>query len=246
MDRGLHWIIMALARWLPRWFCLFAFRFVLPQLVPRNWRVVDRSDRQLTMQHQLYRHIETELFVKQSQLAEMLELTRWLLELCAGREQPKREESSREQTCRERWRAAMAEHGLTSEFEKLKGCYQHHYPICIRKVLPDKGFISMSGSDDDEAWYAVSLISYQKPHLRSGFLQFASVITRLSMHLFTARPHWGKHYPESIDFRELYTGMEKFLEIRNAVDPTNAFLPAWMAISSDQHLMKEHQYARPQ
>ncbi len=27
----------------------------------------------------------------------------------------------------------------------------------------------MSGSADDEAWYAVSLISYEKPHLRSGF-----------------------------------------------------------------------------
>ncbi len=172
------------------------------------------------MQHQLYRHIETELFVKKSQLAEMLELTRWLLECCAGRDQPGRDP----------WLTVIEERGWTSEFEKLKGCYRHHYPICIRKILPDRGLISMSGSADDEAWYAVSLISYEKPHLRSGFLQFASVITRMSIRLFSARPHWGKHYPASIDFRELYTGLEKFLEIRKAVDPTNAsFRRGWRA-----------------
>ncbi len=170
------------------------------------------------MQHQLYRHIETELFVKKSQLAEMLELTRWLMERCAGREQ----------LGRAPWLTVIDECGLTSEFEQLSGCYRHHYPICIRKVLPDRGLISMSGSDDDEAWYAVSLISYAKPHLRSGFMQFSSVITSMSMRLFSARPHWGKHYPASIDFRKLYTGIEKFLEIRNSLDPTNAFLPAWM------------------
>ncbi len=225
MDRGLHWIIMALARWLPGWLCPLAFRFILPRLVPQNWHVVDRSDRQLTMQHQLYRHIETELFVKKSQLAEMLELTRWLLECCAGRDQPGRDP----------WLTVIEERGLSSEFEKLKGCYRHHYPICIRKILPDRGLISMSGSADDEAWYAVSLISYEKPHLRSGFLQFASVITRMSIRLFSARPHWGKHYPASIDFRELYTGLEKFLEIRKAVDPTNAFLPAWMESQTVNH-----------
>lgn len=218
MDHGLHWIIIALARWLPDKFCPFAFRFLLANLVPRNWRVVDRSDRQLTMQHHLYRHIETELFVKKSNLPEMFELTKWLIELCAGREQAGRNE----------WTAAIDESGLASEFEQLKGCYRHHYPICIRKVLADKGLISMSGSAGDEPWYAVSLISYASVDKRSGFLQFASAITRLSIRLFAARPHWGKHYPPNIAFDNLYADYGKFLDIRDRVDPTESFLPTWM------------------
>jgi hypothetical protein len=95
-------------------------------------------------------------------------------------------------------------------------------------VLADKGLITMSGSDDDQAWYAVSFISYASHDKRAGFLQFASEITRLTILLFSAKPHWGKHYPLPIAFQELYVNYEKFLEIRNRVDPTNAFLPAWM------------------
>lgn len=218
MDHGLHWFIVASARWLPDWVCSLAFQFVLPSLVPRGWRVADRSDRQLTMQHQLYRHIETELFVKQSQLAEMLDLTRWLLEWSAGRESPGRDA----------WADGINECEMASEFDSLQGSYRHHYPICIRKVQADKGLVTMSGSDDDEAWYAVSFISYASPDKRAGFLQFASIITYLSTHLFSARPHWGKHYPSAISFQDLYVNYEKFLEIRSRTDPTNAFIPEWM------------------
>lgn len=222
MDHGLHWIIIALARWLPDWVCPLAFRFVLPNLVPRGWRVVDRSDRQLTMQHHLYRHIETELFVKKSRLADMLEMTQWLLEWCAGRAQP---------AC-DAWKDAINKFGISSNFEQLGGCYRHHYPICVRKVLADKGLITMSGSDDDEAWYAVSFISYGSTDKRAGFLQFASAITHLAIHLFSARPHWGKLYPSTIAFQDLYSNYEKFLEFRARTDPTNAFLPEWMEAHS--------------
>ena len=225
MDHGLHWVIIAIARWLPDQVCPFAFRFVLTNLVPRSWRVVDRSDRQLTMQHHLYRHIETELFVKKSQLSEMLQITRWLIEWCAGREQPGRKD----------WTNAINEAGMSSEFDQLKGCYRHHYPICIRKVLADKGLITMSGSEDDEPWYAVSFISYASADKRTGFLQFASAITLLTNHLLSARPHWGKYYPPTIAFQNLYANYEKFLEIRNRIDPTNSFRPAWMEPNSARH-----------
>ena len=218
MDHGLHWIIIALARWLPDSLCPFAFRFVLPNLVPRRWRVVDRSDRQLTMQHHLYRHIETELFVKKSQLTDMLKMIRWLLEWSAGREHPGSDA----------WTAGLTESGMSSEFGKLRGCYRHHYPICIRKVLPDKGLVTMSGSDDDEAWYAVSFISYVNSDQRAGFFLFATVLTHLASHFFSARPHWGKHYPPTIQFQEFYPDFERFLDVRNRIDPTNAFLPTWM------------------
>ena len=218
MDRILHWLIIAIARWLPDWVCPIAFRFVLPNLVPRSWRVVDRSDRQLTMQHQLFRHIETELFVKKSNLAAMLKMTQLLLQWSAGEAL----------IARDNWDQAIAESIGSTEFDQLKGCYRHHYPICVRKVLADEGFITMSGSDDDEAWYAVSFISYASADRRQGFLQFASAITRLAKHLFSARPHWGKYYPSEIAFKDLYVNYGKFVDVRNRTDPTNAFLPSWM------------------
>lgn len=212
-------IIIALARWLPDSFCPLAYRAVLPSLVPRGWRVVDRSDRQLTMQHQLYRHIETELFVKRSQLSPMLSLTRWLLQWCAG---------LAPSACAE-WSEAIARCDAGNDIQRLQGQYRHHYPICIRKVQSDSGFLTMSGSDDDEAYYAVSFISYVDPSKRDGFLRFASVITRLSGYLFTARPHWGKYWQAPLaDVERLYPNYDKFIQIRDRLDPTGAFRPPWM------------------
>lgn len=219
MDRGLHWIVIALARWLPDFLCPLAYRSVLPLLVPRGWRVVDRSDRQLTMQHELYRHIETELFVKQSKLAAMLSLTQWVLEWCAGQERP---------ACAE-WAAAITECGISAEFKNLRGCYRQHYPICIRKVRADRGLVTMSGSDDDEAWFAVSFISYADPAKRAGFFQFAFVMTQLSGHLLAARPHWGKHGQlPPVGVAQLYPKYAKFIQIRDRLDPTNSFRPSWL------------------
>jgi L-gulono-1,4-lactone dehydrogenase len=68
MDVGLHIIVRLLVRLLPTDFTKLFFRRLLTLLVPRPWRVVDRSDRQLTMQHELFRHIEIEIFVRRSQL----------------------------------------------------------------------------------------------------------------------------------------------------------------------------------
>lgn len=88
----------------------------------------------------------------------------------------------------------------------------------------------MSGSDDDEAWYAVSFTSYTNPDKQAGFLQFASAITHPSGHLFLARPHWGKHTPSPITFQDLCSNHDRFMKIRDRIDPSNAFLPAWMAL----------------
>jgi FAD/FMN-containing dehydrogenase len=220
MDRAFHWIIIALARWSPDFVTKFAFRSVLAMLVPRKWRVVDRSDRQLTMQHQLFRHIETELFVRQSRLAEMLDFTKWILQCSGGDEVQGRSE----------WDAAINECGVSTEFARLKGAYRHHYPICIRKVQADDGLITMSGSDDDEAWYAISFISYIHPSKRSGFFQFADTLTLLSAHLFSCRPHWGKHHNLSLDIlKKLYPHYDKFKEVRDRLDPTDVFIPVWMS-----------------
>lgn len=80
MDVGLHLVVRALVRWLaPRWTKVF-FRHVLTWLVPRPWRVVDEAARQMTMQHELFRHIEIEMFVRRSHLEAALNDVRTLLE----------------------------------------------------------------------------------------------------------------------------------------------------------------------
>jgi hypothetical protein len=174
------------------------------------------------MQHQAYRHIETELFVQRSRLAEMLALTRWLLELAAGESSPGRAA----------WLELINAEDLSSAVMQLKGRYRHHYPICIRRVESDNGFITMSGSDSDESWYAVSFICYAAPDKRDGFLQFSRVMTKLSSQHLDARPHWGKWFelpPQHVN--RLYPHYQKFVEIREQVDPTGAFRPPWLGPS---------------
>ncbi|HKA08563.1 MAG TPA: FAD-binding protein, partial [Gemmataceae bacterium] len=68
MDVGLHILVRLLARWIPGWCTWVFFRQIIPRLVPKGWKIVDRSDRQLIMQHELFRHIEIEIFVARSRL----------------------------------------------------------------------------------------------------------------------------------------------------------------------------------
>lgn len=223
MDRAFHLLIIALARLLPDRCTPLFFRKLIPLLVPRNWRVVDRSDRQLTMGHHLFRHIETEMFVTRSRLPEMIDFTNWFLAFAAG-------EATRDDG---RWTAAIDAAGLSEECDQLSGSYRHHYPICIRKVLPDDTLISMA-SGGDEPWYAVSFVSYSQVHRRNGFFQFADVLVRLSGELFGARPHWGKYCQLPIpQVERLYLRLPEFCEILRQFDPTDVFRPDWLSSAAD-------------
>ncbi|OAI52663.1 hypothetical protein AYO47_01080 [Planctomyces sp. SCGC AG-212-M04] len=212
MDRAFHWIIVLLARMLPGRCTSFFYRRCMAMLIPQNWHAVDRSDRQLTMQHQLFRHIETEIFVTRSNLEPMLSFTRWLLEWSEGNCDTQAE-----------WTRKAGECGLLNDLDALAGQYQHHYPICVRKVLPDDGLLTMSGGGA-EPWYAISFISYAPPSKRAGFLLFSSLLIRLSGQLFNARPHWGKARPSRLpDAHRLYPALDEFLRLRDEIDPTGAF-----------------------
>jgi len=77
IDLGLHLLLLllvqvlkspALIRGFYRWLVLLA--------VIRGWRVVDRSQDQLIMEHELFRHIEIELFVTRSRLEGALQFVR--------------------------------------------------------------------------------------------------------------------------------------------------------------------------
>src|SRR5262249_41023955 len=165
MDVGLHVVVWLLARWLPGLCTRLFYGRVLPVLVPRGWKVVDRSDRQLTMQHELFRHIEIEVFVTRSRLAEAIALAVWLLRHAGG--------EAVDPPDRVRERLSIEER---KRLDAVKGRYLHHYPICIRKVLPDDTLISMA-SGGDEPYCALSFISYAHPCTRDAYFQFARSIT---------------------------------------------------------------------
>lgn len=218
MDVGFHDIILALVRLLPRHCTKLFYRWVMPLLVPQGWKVVDRSDRQLTMQHQLFRHIEIEIFVKSSQLAVAVEYVTWLLKYLGGAT------AEAPAVIRERLNAS----GQWPDVEPMRGAYLHHYPVCVRKVLPDETLISMT-ADTREPCYALSFISYQHPSRRDGFFRFAGVLATTMATLFDARPHWGKFCPLPADeLRRLYPKLDQFAAICAESGSLDVFTNNWL------------------
>ncbi|MDA7880552.1 hypothetical protein N9A76_03760, partial [Mariniblastus sp.] len=80
-------------------------------------------------------------------------------------------------------------------------------------------------------------ISYQSPHQRSGFFEFANSLA-LSMHQkFRARCHWGKYNPlDQSANKDLYPRLEEFQEIAKRYDPEAQFANHWLknTILNDQ------------
>lgn len=218
MDVGLHVLVRLLARWLPGGFTRFFYRHVIPRLVPKGWKVVDRSDRQLTMQHELFRHIEIEVFVTHSRLSESIAFVIWLLRQLGG-ETAEPPDSIRDWVqSSEHWQA----------IQSLSGRYLHHYPICVRKVLPDDTLISMSTGPDGPS-YALSFISYARPSQRTSFFEFARVLAATMSALFDGRPHWGKVNPLSpAEINRLYPGLRDFAAVHKQLDGADAFANEWV------------------
>jgi FAD/FMN-containing dehydrogenase len=218
-DLGLHLVLILAARILraPR-LVRFLFRHILGKSVIQRWKVVDDSVPALTMEHEWFRHIEIEMFVARSKLPDAMQQLRAVLELGAGLSNGTQDVEA----------AQLPELWSKEEAEQFSGQYTHHYPICIRKVLPDDTLISM-GSSDDEAWYAISLISYEKPDRRQGFFAFANLICNVLMEQCGARPHWGKVCPISAaQASKAYPRLAEFTEVRDALDPDHVFSNEWL------------------
>jgi hypothetical protein len=125
-------------------------------------------------------------------------------------------------------RAQLETIGIIAELAAARGCYTHHYPICVRRVLPDDTLISMA-SGGEEPHYAISFISYALPQERQGFFRFADLLARSMGFLFDARCHWGKVCPHSAhDIERLYPHASRFREICNHFDPAGVFRNAWI------------------
>src|SRR5262249_14532694 len=193
IDVGLHLLIKLLACVLKRpattrWF----FRHVLPRLVLKNTTRVDRSERMLVMEHELFKHLEMELFVPKRHLQDAASFIRPVLEVFDGTiASPPGAVAS--------WLKSI---GMLDELLEMRETFTHHYPITFRRVLPDDALISMSGGAS-EPYYAISFITYSEP--RDSFLQLASFLARSMTRLFEARLHWGKFFPpDNLELERLY------------------------------------------
>lgn len=220
IDLGLHlalrFLVQTLRRArLVRWF----YRSIVPLTVIRGWHVIDNSADMLIMEHELFRHIEIEVFVQRGKLPASLVFLRELLEHCGGNA------AAMSADTRQRLQAL----GMEDELDLLLGAYVHHYVICVRRVLPDDTLISMT-SGDDEPRYALSLISYVRPEERDSFFQFARLLARSMAGLFQARPHWGKVCPlDASAIEKLYPKITSFREVCRRLDPQQRFANQWAA-----------------
>lgn len=219
LDVTFHVLLILLRQYLrSRWAARFFFRWILPATVIRGWKVVDRSQEMLIMEHELFRHIETEVFVSRSRLDGTLEFVRELVEWFDGRRTSLQEATSRR----------LSDIGLLAAVEARRGTYTHAYPICVRRVQPDDTLISMA-TGGDEDWYAVSIVTYDRPDERDGFFQFAELLARSAAALFGARPHWGKWCPlDGETARRLYPELKTFRQICDQADPDGRFRNAFV------------------
>ena len=209
IDWGLHLLILLMVKVLRFRFLIRAFyKMLLPISIIRNWKVVDQAPRILTMQHELFRHIEIECFVKRSHLEDAIDRVKTIMGCFGGQ-------------------------ATEPDFPvELKGSYFHHYPICIRRVLPDETLISMTASDgsgESIDWYAISFISYEAPAKREGFFGFAKFLANDLAQRFNARCHWGKYNPlDRATNARLYPQLDRFCAIADEFDPEGRFRNSWL------------------
>jgi len=215
IDVGLHLTIKLLAAWVASPSLVrFFYRWVLPWMVWKPSGVVDRSDRILVMEHELFRHLEIEIFVPASRVREAAHFVQDVLSVFDGQEtSPTLSE-------------ALKSPGMLERLQSLRGTFTHHYPITFRKVLADDTLISMT-ADASEPWYAISFITYVEP--RDAFFELASFLAESMAALFGARPHWGKYFPlESVHVAGLYPNLAEFRELCRQVDPKGVFRSAFV------------------
>ncbi|MDE0258091.1 MAG: FAD-binding protein [Gammaproteobacteria bacterium] len=205
-------------------------RHLLPACIVPKWQVTDRSDRQLLMRHDLFRHLEMEVFVLRDQLGPALDFVSEVLRVA--------DDADYEVSAgvHDRIRAL----DMRDSFERIRGSYSHHYPICVRRVPPDDTLISMASCHgmEEQDWYAISLITFTEP--RRPFQNVARFLATTMARSLGARLHWGKWYPlEAGQIEDSYPGLAPFRAISAQFDPRgvfrNRFLDETMFGTRDHH-----------
>jgi FAD/FMN-containing dehydrogenase len=187
------------------------YRHAFPVYARPGMHMVDWCRNVLMMRHDLYRHVEMELFVPASRVEPAAAFVEWLLRQCGG-------ESTLPPASLEPGRAGR----VAAAAAALRGRYVHDHPILFRKVLGDDALISMT-SGGEGAWYAISLITYSRR--LQPFEEMAGVAARAMSEAYGARPHWGKLCPLDVArLAPLYPDMPRFRAHCATVDPRRVFV----------------------
>ena len=225
IDVGLHIAVTFLSRMFKSAAATrFFFKRILPWTIINRWKVVDDSHAMLVMEHELFRHIEIEVFVPRSKVEEATNLLIDVVNVFGG--MPKRSETETD--------VLLDSANRKEELESMAGDYCHHYPICYRRILPDDTMLTCSSASDtadaNEDWYAISFISYHFLDDREGFFKFANFIASLVAELFGGRCHWGKYNPLDRDQNAcLYSEMDRFKKVVQRFDPDGLFSNDWLS-----------------
>lgn len=190
------------------------YRRLVPAFVFPRWRVTDRSERQLLMRHDLFRHLEMEVFVPREHVVAATGFVTGILRAADHRDHELTAEV----------RSRIDSLGAGAVLDALRGSFVHHYPICVRRVRPDDTLISMSSCSGmpEEDWYAISLITLTEP--REPFQRVAAFLAETMTRLFRARLHWGKWFPlEAGRVAPCYPEVGAFKAICDDFDPRGVF-----------------------
>ena len=168
IDVALHAGVKVAAAWLgSRRLVRGVYERMLPAFIFPGWRVTDRSDRQLLMRHDLFRHLEMEVFVPRDRLREALA---FVIEVLRAADDAAYEPSTEV-------RESIEALGRWEAFGRIRGTWSHHYPICVRRLRPDDTLISMASCHgmEEQDWYAISLITLREPRDPDGVFRNAFV-----------------------------------------------------------------------
>lgn len=202
--KGLLFCAKLLGDWLIR-----SFQARPPAYIVAGPTRIDASEVILTMCHP-FRYVELELFVPEEKLREAITGLRELAEIAGEGSEIKA--------------LAPLSTALKEEVWKLRGSYTLHYPLAVRRVLPDDTLVSMASPARDpvQAWYSISLISYRG--VDESFARFAATAARCMIELAGARLHWGKYFPIPLEAAAAaYPRFAEFEDICRRYDPERRF-----------------------
>jgi FAD/FMN-containing dehydrogenase len=207
-DLGLHLLLKLNLKLLSDAGIRGFYRKVLPWF-PLTPERTDDSAAVLTLRHDLFRHVEMELFVPESRLAGALDTVRKLLELAAG----------------ERAAVGAQIHAiLGEEVNTLRGTWTHHYPLLCRRILADETLVSMAsaGAPPEPAWFSISFFTFLPFDER--YARFCKAMARCLERLHGARQHWGKYFPLPFALASAsYPRFRDYRELCLKYDPEGVF-----------------------
>ncbi len=180
IDLGLHLAIKLMVSVLKsRHLVRIFYRWLLSPFILKNLTIVDRSHKTLVMEHELFKHLEIEIFVAKRHVSCAARFVQDVLAAC----------DSVDAVVSAATQEDLRRIGMDQALDALRGTFTHHYVVTFRRVLPDDTLISMTAAAD-EPWYAISLITYVEP--RDPFLKMGTFLLKCMVQLFGRPSALGK------------------------------------------------------